>query len=174
MADKKKLSRKNIAIMISACIVLSVALVMSVLCVGFRIAFGTVKEHITEQVEIYVPDGVANEFKQYLSIDIDEYWIFRLNTEEQNEMQKDIEINSWRVMNDTDVMIVENHTGHYDDSVIYESINNHRFYIYILDCDNKIELPNDNGYFMGNDCYQWIIFIYDTETNYYYIFHQSM
>ena len=168
MADKKKTS-KNIVVII-ACVVLSVALVISILCVGFRIAFGTVKEHITEQVEIYVPDGVANEFKQYLSIDIDEYWIFHLNKRERDEMKKDIEAHNWRVMSSADVSYVEQRAAHYENSKIYKSINDHKCYIYIFDCDNKIELPNDSG----NDCYQWIIFVYDTETGYYYIIHQSM
>ena len=174
MADKKKISKKSIALIIIACVVLSFVLVTSALYMGFRLTFFTVSEHITDQVEIYVPDGVADEFKQYLSIDIDEYWIFHLSKKEQNEMEKDIEAHNWRVMNSTDVMYVEQRAAYDEDSVIYKSINNHKCYIYIFDCDNKIELPNDNGYFIGNDCYQWIIFIYDTETNYYYIFHQSM
>ncbi len=170
MADKKKLSKKSIALIIIACVVLSFVLVTASLCIAFRLTFFTVSEHITEPVEIYVPDGVANEFKQYLSIDIDEYWIFHLNKKEQDEMNEDIEAHNWRVMDSTDVMYVKQCVAYDEDSDIYKSINNNECYIYIFDCDNKIELPNDSeGY-----CYEWIIFVYDTETNYYYIFHQSM
>lgn len=165
---------KYFVICIVVCIVFLMVFLPSVFYITFKCVFGPVDSYITEQVDIYVPDGIAKEFKQYLSIDIDEYWIFRLNKEEQNEMQKDIETNKWRLVNDTDVTIVEDHTSYDDDSVIYESINNHKCYIYIFDCDNKIELPNDNGYFTANDCYEWLFFIYDTETHYYYVVHQSM
>lgn len=172
--NKEKSLNKKIAICIALCLLFHIVFWPFVFGIAFKISFGSVDSYITEQVDIYVPDGIAKEFKQYLSIDIDEYWIFCLNKEEQNEIQKDIETNNWRLVNDTDVMIVEDHTTFDDYGDIYESINNHKCYIYIFDCDNKIELPNDNGYFTANDCYEWLFFIYDTETHYYYVVHQSM
>ncbi len=171
MEKTEKSQNKKIAICIALCLLFHIVFWPSVFGIAFKISFGPVDSYITEQVDIYIPDGIANEFKQFLSIDIDEYWIFHLNKKEQDEMNKDIETNNWRVMNDTDVMMVKNHTGGYDENChIYESINNHKCYIYIFDCDNKTELPNDNA----NDCYEWLFFIYDTETHYYYVIHQSM
>lgn len=170
MEKKVKSPNKKIVICIAICLIFHSAFLPFV----FKTAFGRVDSYITEQVDVYIPDGIADEFKQYLSIDIDGYWIFYLNKKEQNEMKKDIEIKNWRIMNDTDVMMVEDYTGFDSDNDICKSINNHKCYIYIFDCDNEIELPNHKGYFFGNDCFHWLIFIYDTVSNYYYVIHQSM
>lgn len=174
MEKKIKETNKKIVIGIVAFLVFNIIFWPSVLFIAFNVAFGPVKTHITEQVSVYVPDGIANDFKQYLSIDIDEYWIFHLNKTEQGKMADDINVNNWHIMDDAEVMMVQNRTAFDDDSDIYDSINNHKCYIYIFDCDNKIELPNDNGYMKANDCYEWVFFIYDTENHYYYVIHQSM
>lgn len=141
----------------------------------FKTVFGKMDSYIIELVDIYIPGGASDEFNRELSIDIYDYWIFHLNNKEQDEIKKDIEMNNWRIMNDTDVMIVCDYTNFdVDNNDIYKSINNHKCYIYIFDCDNEIELPNNKGYFLGNDCSHWLIFIYDTVSNYYYVIHQSM
>ncbi len=170
MEKKVKSPNKKIVICIAICLIFHSVFWPFV----FKTAFGRVDSYITEQVDVYIPDGIADEFKQYLSIDIDGYWIFHLNKKEQNEIKKDIEIKNWRIMNDTDVIIVEDYTGFGSDNDACKSINNHKCYIYIFDCDNEIELPNNKGYFLGNDCFHWLIFIYDTVSNYYYVIHQSM
>ncbi len=169
MNNKSKRLRKIVSI-VAVCLVVLIVFLSFI----FKLKFGRVDSYITALVDIYIPTGISDEFKQELSIDIYEYWIFKLNDEEQGEITKDIKSNNWRVMTDKDVNIVEERTAFDKDSDVYKSINNHKCYIYIFDCDNEIELPNNKGYFLGNDCFHWLFFIYDTETNYYYVIHQSM
>ncbi len=165
-----KKSNKKIIICILVCLTFHLAFWPF----AFKCAFGRVDSYITELVDIYIPNGIADEFKQYLSIDVDEYWIFELSTKEQNELLEDIEVKNWRVMDDTDILKLDYYTGFDSDNSIRQSIDNHKCYIYIFDCDNEIELPNDKGYFFGNNCAHWLVFIYDTVSNYYYVIHQSM
>ena len=123
------------------------AVICIALCLVFHILFwpfaykatlGKAPSYITETVDIYVPDGIPYKFKSILSIDIADFWIFRLNKKEQVEMERDLKINNWNIIDDEEIMVVEESIGYDAYSEMHQSINEHKCYIYTFDHEKEI------------------------------------
>jgi len=153
-----------------------VVLIVIIISAIFTIkkSFEEVDDFITETVEIYIPSKKIVSHKRDLSIDTFDYWVFSLGSKEKLELVNDININDWVVMESLHISKLEdlNYIG--DENIIPSSVLYHTCYIYIYDFANDKNITNQENSITSDNCYNWCVFIYDSDEGYYYLIHQTM
>ncbi len=160
MEIKKPINKKILkilALVVSICLVLSFVI---------RYAFGTINEYIAELGIVYVPQKPAIRFYyQIFSIDIFEYWVFKLSNEEEKIILDEAENGNWSEMNSEHIAKLE----YFDEykKIFGNRYKKHKCYICIYDKSHK-EIISDSDNEIWQDTTKWIIFLYDVDSNRYY------
>lgn len=153
---------KILALVVSICLVLSFVI---------RYAFGTINEYIADLGIVYVPQKPAIRFYyQIFSIDIFEYWVFKLNNEEEKIILDEAENGNWSEMNSEHIAKIDCEEYR---KIFGNSYKKHKCYICIYDKSHK-EVITDSDYEIWQDTTKWIIFLYDVDTNRYYCVFETM
>lgn len=137
-------------------------------------SFEKVDDFIIETVEIYIPSKKIVSHKRTLSIDTFDYWVFSLGSKEKIELTNDINKNDWAIMKPLHISKLEdlNYIG--DENIIPSTIRDHTCYIYIYDFANDRNITNQEKRITADNCYNWCVFIYDSDADYYYLIHETM
>lgn len=136
----------------------------------FRCYLGTLNPYISELNIVYTPTKPAYRFYHWYWIDIYDYYVFRLSNREEKIIIQEAENGKWSELT----------SKHVDklDSVDCDEVwgylyRYHKCYICIYDeQNNQIITDSDNEIY--HDTTDWIIFLYDTETNKYYCVFQTI
>ena len=152
-------------------IIIILLVIFMLLSIAFKWYFGSLNPYISELNIVYTPTKPAYRFYRWYWIDIYDYSIFRLtNKEEQNIIQEAESGGNWTKMTDDHIEKLD--CMDYGDILGY-SYKNHDCYICIYD-DQNSEIITDSENLIYHDTTEWIIFLYDTNTNKYYCIFQTM
>lgn len=138
-----------------------------------RCCFGNMNSYIEGLNIVYTPTKTASRFHYtIMSIDIFEYWVFRLNNKEEKIIIQEAENGgNWSKMTDEHVDKLDSF-DHYIKIFGY-FYRYHDCYICIYDDQNgKVITNSDNRIYLNTT--EWIIFLYDTDTNKYYCVFETM
>ncbi len=132
---------------------------------------GGINEYIAQLDIVYTPTKPAFRFYyQIMSIDTFEYWIFKLNDKEEKKILDEVEEGKWSEVN-------SQHMGRLEDFEYYgkifgEKYKDHESYICIYD-EMRGNIITDSSSAIWEETANWIIFLYDTETNLYYCVYET-
>ena len=154
--------------------IIIILLVISQLLIDVNIlCFGKINPYIVEQSVVYTPTKYPSKFHyDIISIDEFQYWVFRLNNKEEQIIIQEAESGgNWTKM-------TGEHADKLDSFDHYIKIFGyfyrfHDCYICIYD-DQNSEIITDSENLIYHDTTEWIIFLYDTDTNKYYCIFQTM
>ena len=151
-------------------IVLVLIILLSIFSYCFRSKFGRISEYISELGIVYTPSTVPDRFyNDELSIDTFEYWVFKLNDSEKEEISRDIKTGNWEKLNSNHIERLESFSYYKILGFLYKK---HDCYICIYDCNNNVNITNSKN-LIYLDTSSWIIFLYDTVSGKYYCIHQA-
>lgn len=137
---------------------------------AFRYYFGTLNPYISDLNIVYTPTKPAYRFHRWYWIDIYDYSVFRLSNREEKIIIQEAENGKWSEM--TEQHIYKLDYMDYDEFLDY-SYRYHKCYICIYDIQHDVIITNyENDIPYATT--QWIIFLYDTQTNKYYCVFQTM
>lgn len=124
-----------------------------------------IDSHITEKNIVYTPNTLAlKSYRDVISIDFFDYWIFKLNDKQRKEIEKDLTNEKWSKVNSLHIEILQRFL--YEEKNFEAVIYNENCYICVYDAlNNKIVTCSDNSVY--DLLYQMYIFIYEPETGYY-------
>lgn len=154
--------------------IIIILLVISQLLIGVNILFfGKINPYIVEQSVVYTPSKYPSKFHyDIISIDEFQYWVFRLNNKEEQIIIQEAESGgNWTKMTGEHVDKLDSF-DHYIKIFGY-LYRFHDCYICIYDDQNgEIITNSENRIYL--DTTEWIIFLYDTDTNKYYCVLETM
>lgn len=130
-----------------------------------------ISEYITDKKIVYTPGTIAKKYYSELSIDIFEYWIFVLNDEQKQELEKELSNNRWSEIN-------ELHLGELSHFLMYEEelgkiLKSKSCYVCVYDRYND-KIITDADKFVYDSLTQKIMFVYEAETGTYICLHETM
>lgn len=144
-----------------------ILLVISQLLIAINIlCFGKINPYITEQNVVYTPTKLPSRF-HYTIISIDEfqYWVFRLNNKEEQIIINEAENGgNWTKMTDEHVDKLDSFDSYI--KIFGYFYRYHDCYISIYDAQNGEIITNSEN-LIYLDTTEWIVFLYDTDTNKY-------
>ena len=129
-----------------------------------------ISEYITDKKIVYTPDTIAKKYYSELSIDVFEYWIFTLNDEQKQEIEKELE-NKWSKNNGY-------YMGEFDHFLMYEEdlenlLESKNCYVCLYDRYNDKVITTVDEY-DNNSLTQKIMFVYEKNTGTYICIHETM
>lgn len=154
-----------IGVVISFCVLL-ICLVSS-----FSLTlYGNVDESIVKGTDIYIPESVPKKYHTTIfSIDTFDYWIFKLDDGETTEIESELENGNWNKL-ETFHILKLSEVDYLSIIGKYSSLKNN-CYLCIYDLSTGEIITNNNEYIIADSC-NWVVFLYDADTNYYFCFHE--
>ena len=152
-------------------LVLSVVLIDALLVVAPRIYFylQPVDSFIKEGTEAYTPSGIpVKHHIDFFSIDTYEYWVYKLNDSQCEEIDADIQEGNWEKMSP----LQYNRFPFNYKEIFRKDINFSDCYIIVYDAHGE-RLITGNSRNIMDITSNWVIIIYDNANSYYYCIHQS-
>ncbi len=153
-----------------------VLLFLSIFLVGFLglrsyIDNHTVSQWIKDENIVYIPKTLARKtHHDYLSIDAVFCWVIEPKGKEKDAVLKDIKTESWSKVEYHHGMLLSKYGGYFRDTNVIENIfDSNEKYICVYDNYHKINITNCDDVTEINSP-DWLIFVYDAESNLYYCF----
>ena len=149
----------------------TVVVLFIVFCLLLKLPFVKINPYISEMDIVFVPDSVPLIFNtDVLTKEINEYWVYRLNKEQQQLITQDISNGNWTKVTLAHINKIKN----LECSLFrFEFDDSNEKYVCIYDSNtNKIITNSGNEIYI--DTTEWIIFLYNTSTKMYYCIHQSI
>ncbi len=169
--------KKNIIIILSALLVK--LLIVGLIFNSIWVKIASVNPYIVEKNIVYVPESTPRRFHYdlvgvFFGNDHFEYWKIKPDKKEQEKLLEDIQNGNWSPMGweHSDAI-----SGYYylddffDKRTKTDPFSDNATYICIYN-DNKDEIITDVYYPAVSS--HWMVFIYDSDDNFYYCTNQSM
>ncbi len=129
----------------------------------FKAKYENIKNSYVSETGVYTPGGIPNEYhNDFFSIDIFEYWVYKLNKSEQKEIEEDLKSGYW---------LPGSYSILWKFGLEQESDDESECYTCCYDVRNEsfVRVRDTENY--PSPC---IIYFYDAVTHYYYCVHWSM
>ncbi len=153
-------------------LLIAMIVVFSIVFHLLRITYGTINEYISDLNIVYTPSSPARTYRySNISIDIFEYWVFKLSDLEEKTVLNDIENGKWDELDSNHIAKLD--AFDYYNKILGKNYKKNDCYICIYDCKNDI-IITDSENMIYEDTTKWIIFLYDTETKKYYCIHETV
>lgn len=159
MRDKFFTKNVNRKVAIVLCILAFIVAVSWV----FMVKVTNIRNSFVSEIGVYTPSGVPNEYRNdIISIDIYQYWVYKLNEYEQKAIEEDMKTGYW-VASSYSIL------SPFDFEITSDITN--ECYACCYDVRNEcfVEFRGSNSY--PSPC---VIYFYDAVTHYYYCVYWSM
>ena len=150
-------------------LIITIVVLLLIGTTAFRCYYNTINPYIAELNIVYTPKKPAYDVYYWHWTDISEHYKFRLSNREEEIIIQEAKDGKWAKMTDEHIDMLD----WYYNEPLDNNYKNHKCYICIYDEQNNeiiTDSLNDIVTFPGDR----IIFLYDTETNKYYCFFDTM
>lgn len=169
MEKVSNVNRKKI--IIGAVLLISLIFIVIIGAKTIQNKYGKIDDVVIEADVVFTPERPADRFYYDLfSIDVFEYWVFKLEDEEKYNVLNEVENGNWSEMT---LFHVGKIKSLYGGRIFKKSFENHKCLICIYDKKSKTVI-NDSENEIWEDTTKWIIFLYDTEDNRYYCIYETV
>ena len=169
--------KKNTIIILSALLIrlLIVVLIFN----SFWTEIASVNPYVVEKNIVYVPETTPRKFHYdlvgvFFGNEHFEYWKIKPNKDEQEKLLQDIQNGNWSLMSwgeHSSIIVFDYIDGFFDKRTKTDPFSDNATYICVYN-DNKDEIITDE--YESSLCSHLMVFIYDSDDNFYYCSHVSM
>lgn len=150
-------------------LIIAIVVLILIETTAFRWYYNTINPYIAELNIVYTPKKPAYDVYYWHWTDISEHYAFRLSNREEKIIIQEFEDGKWSEMTYEHTEILDWQREEFLDN----NYQNHKCYICIYDEQNNEVITDTLNDMVTFPCDR-IVFLYDTETNKYYCFFDTM